>query len=308
MDTSLTRRQALQAVSLLCALPGLPAATAPKGTMLTRTIPGSGEALAAVGLGTWQTFDAGGGEEERRPLREVVRLFFQLGGRLIDSSTMYGRAESVVGELLSSLKPAPAPSPFLATKVWTQGREEGIRQMEASIRKMGAPPKLDLMQVHNLVDWKVHLETLAGWKQAGRVRYVGVTHYSLGAFEQLEQLIRSKKVDFVQLPYSVAVRSAEERLLPAAAEHGVAVIVMRPFEGGALFQKLRGTPLPSWAADVDCASWAQLFLKFILGHPAVTCVIPATSKPHHLQDNMGAGAGRLPTEAQRRQIAGLVAR
>ncbi|HZN92310.1 MAG TPA: aldo/keto reductase, partial [Myxococcales bacterium] len=160
----------------------------------------------------------------------------------------------------------------------------------------------------NLVDWKVHLETLAGWKQAGRVRYVGVTHYSLGAFEQLEQIIRSKKVDFVQLPYSVAVRSAQERLLPAAAEHGVAVIVMRPFEGGTLFQKLRGTPLPPWAADLDCASWAQLFLKFILGHPAVTCVIPATSKPHHLQDNMGAGAGRLPTEAQRRQIAGLVAR
>ena len=308
MHTSLTRRQALQAVSVLCALPGLPAAAAPKGTMLTRTIPGSGEALAAVGLGTWQTFDAGGGEEERRPLREVLRLFFQLGGRLIDSSPMYGRAESVVGELLSSLKPAPAPPPFLATKVWTQGREEGIRQMEASIRKMGAPPKLDLMQVHNLVDWKVHLETLAGWKKAGRVRYVGVTHYSLGAFEQLEQLIRSKKVDFVQLPYSVAVRSAEERLLPAAAEHGVAVIVMRPFEGGTLFQKLRGTPLPPWAADLDCASWAQLFLKFILGHPAVTCVIPATSKPHHLQDNMGAATGRLPTEAQRRQIAGLVAR
>ncbi|HEX8537119.1 MAG TPA: aldo/keto reductase, partial [Cystobacter sp.] len=187
---------------------------------------------------------------------------------------------------------------FLATKVWTSGREAGVTQMRDSLRKMGHG-QLDLMQVHNLVDWRTHLPVLREWKKQGRIRYLGVTHYQLGAFDELEKLIRHEALDFVQLPYSIAVRDAEKRLLPAAAEHATAVLVMRPFESGALFRQVKGKPLPAWAADFDCTSWAEFFLKYILGHPAVTCPIPATSNPRHLEDNLRAGSGRLPDEKTR---------
>jgi aryl-alcohol dehydrogenase-like predicted oxidoreductase len=268
-------------------------------SMLTRKIPRSGEAVPAIGLGTWQTFDVGADPAERAPLAEVLRRFLAGGGTLIDSSPMYGRAEEVVGDLLARAKP-PA-RPFLATKVWTRGREAGEAQLEASVRRMRARP-LDLAQVHNLLDVETHLPTLRAWKAAGRIRYLGITHYTASAFDDLERLLRAGPVDFVQLPYSVATRGAEARLLPAAAETGTAVLVNRPFEEGELFRRVKGRPLPDWAAELGCTAWSQVFLKFILAHPAVTCVIPATSKPAHLDENLRAGHGPLPDAALLRRI------
>jgi diketogulonate reductase-like aldo/keto reductase len=271
--------------------------------LITRAIPRTGEAIPAVGLGTWQTFDVGDAAAERAPLAEVLEAFLGGGGRVIDSSPMYGRAEGVVGDLLAA-RPgglSAAPHPFLATKVWTRGRAEGEAQMRRSMQLMRTQ-RMDLMQVHNLVDWRTHMATLRAWKEKGLVRYIGVTHYQLGAFGDLERIATKESIDFVQLPYSIATRDAETRLLPAAASAGVAVLVMRPFEEGALFARVRGKPLPPWAADFDCASWAQFFLKFILGHPAVTCPIPATASATHLRDNLGAGRGRLPDAAARKKM------
>jgi diketogulonate reductase-like aldo/keto reductase len=272
--------------------------------LMTRPIPRTGEAIPAIGLGTWQTFDVDAGAASRAPLREVLDDFLAGGGRVIDSSPMYGRAEGVVGDLLAA-RAAGGPRPFLATKVWTSGRAEGEAQMRRSMKLMRAQP-LDLLQVHNLVDWRTHLETLRAWKKEGLVRYIGVTHYQLGAFSELERIVTKEAVDFVQLPYSIVTREAEARLLPAAAAAGVAVLVMRPFEEGALFGRVRGKALPPWAGDFDCASWAQLFLKFILAHPAVTCPIPATANRKHLADNLAAGRGRLPDAAARKQMIALV--
>jgi aryl-alcohol dehydrogenase-like predicted oxidoreductase len=273
--------------------------------MLTRPIPSTGEALPALGLGTWRTFDVGASEAELAPRLEVLRRFFAGGGRLIDSSPMYGRSESVVGELLARLE-GPV-EPFLATKVWTSGRDAGIAQMQTSMRRMGARDRIDLMQVHNLLDWRIHLDTLRRWKEAGTVRYVGVTHYLLDAFDELERILREEPIDFVQLPYSVRVREAEARLLPLAQDRGVAVIVMRPLEAGGLVRASRSRPLPHWAAELDCSSWSQLFLKFILAHPAVTCAIPATANPEHLEDDLRAGEGRLPGPGERRRLVEEVA-
>lgn len=267
--------------------------------MLTRAIPSSGEALPAIGLGTWRTFDVGEGDAERAPLREVLRRFFAGGGRAIDSSPMYGRAEAVVGDLLRGT-PEHAKA-FVATKVWTMGRESGLAEMEESRRRMGG--RIDLMQVHNLVDWRTHLPVLRDWKRTGRVKYIGVTHYSLSAFAELESILRHEEVDFVQLPYSVGVREAEKRLLPAARETGTAVLVMQPFESGSLLSGTRGRPLPSFAKDLGATSWPQLLLKFILAHPAVTAALPATANPAHLEDDLAAGRGPLPDDATRRKIA-----
>lgn len=274
--------------------------------MQTRPIPKTGELLPCIGLGTWQTFDVGGGEKERAPLAAVLRHFFAAGGRVIDSSPMYGRAEAVTGELVAALGSEAGP-PFLATKVWTSGKQEGLAQMQRSLSRLrtGARP-LDLLQVHNLLDVKTHLPVLREWKQARRIRYLGITHYSHGAFAELEALLRTEQLDFIQLPYNVGDREAEKRLLPAAASTGTAVLVMRPFAEGELFRKVAGKPLPPWAAELDCTSWAQLFLKFLLAHPAVTCPIPATANPKHLLDNVQAGAGRLPTEVERRKLIQLV--
>ncbi|QSQ20879.1 aldo/keto reductase [Pyxidicoccus parkwayensis] len=268
--------------------------------MLTRPIPSTGEALPVIGLGTWQTFDVGTAPSEREPLAEVLRRFLASGARLIDSSPMYGRAETVTGDLLEKL--GELKTPFLASKVWTTGKAEGLAGMRDSIQRMGHG-RMDLMQVHNLVDWRTQLPMLREWKAQGRIRYVGVTHYSRSAFDDLERFIREEKLDFVQLPYSLAQRDAEARLLPAAAEHGVAVLVMQPFASGSLFQRVRGKKVPEWASEFDCTTWAQFFLKFILGHPAVHCPLPATSSPEHVADNLRAGFGRLPDEKQRARMA-----
>jgi aryl-alcohol dehydrogenase-like predicted oxidoreductase len=310
----MTRREILRALALAAAWGGAghgiargaarAAAPARSDGMRTRTIPSTGEALPVIGLGTWQTFDVGESEPERAPLREVLRRLLDGGGRLIDSSPMYGRSEQVVGDLLRG---APQHARALvATKVWTSGRAEGEAQMAESERKMGG--RLDLVQVHNLLDVATHLPTLRAWKAAGRIRYVGVTHYALGAFGELEKLLRTEKLDFVQLPYSAATRAAEERLLPAARDSGTAVLVMRPFEQGGLLRSVRGKPLPGFAAEIGAASWPQLLLKFILSHPAVTAVIPATANPAHLSDDLQAGHGALLDAAQRRALLDAVAR
>jgi aryl-alcohol dehydrogenase-like predicted oxidoreductase len=280
------------------AAPGsVPART--QDSVLRRRVPSSGEQIPAVGLGTWQTFDVGEGDASRGPLRDVLSAFSRLGGSVIDSSPMYGRSEAVVGDLTADL--GLRPHLFLATKVWTRGREDGIRQMQRSFELLRAE-RLELMQVHNLVDASIHLETLAGWKRDGRVRHVGVTHYRAEAYGELEQAITTNRVDFVQLNYSLAERDAERRLLDVAADRGSAVLVNRPFAGGALFARARGKPVPGWAAEFGVRSWAQFFLKWILSHPAVTCVIPATADPRHLEDNMYALRGRLPDAAERARL------
>jgi aryl-alcohol dehydrogenase-like predicted oxidoreductase len=284
------------------AWPG-PARAAPtEPPMETRPVPSTGEPLPVIGLGTWQVFDAGPSAAERAPLKEVLRSLFDAGGRAIDSSPMYGRAEGVVGDLLRA-EPS-FPRPFVATKVWTRGREEGERAMAESERRMGG--RLDLLQVHNLLDVETHLPTLRAWKERGRIRHVGVTHYARSAFGELERLLRTEPLDFVQLPYSAATLEAEARLLPMARERKVGVIVMRPFEEGALFAAVKGRAVPAWAAEVGATSWAQLFLKFILAHPAVTLVIPATAKPAHMADNAAAGRGpALAPEHRKRLLAEL---
>lgn len=269
-------------------------------SMISRPIPASGEQLPVVGLGTYQSFDAGDSAPEREPLREVLQSFVQQGGKLIDSSPMYGRSESVVGDLTAQL--GITEKLFMATKVWTSGREAGIRQMEESMRRMKVT-RMDLMQIHNLLDWKTHLGTLKQWKAQGRIRYIGITHYHAGAYGELQRLMRTKDFDFVQFNYSMVEREAEVELLPLAQALGIAVIVNRPFAQASLFSRVRGKSVPAWAEAFDCRSWAQFFLKYILGHPAVTCVIPATAKPQHLLDNMMAGVGRLPDAAMRQRMA-----
>ena len=271
--------------------------------MAERPIPASGELLPVVGLGTYQSFDVGGNVSERDPLKEVLRQFVQQGGKLVDSSPMYGSSESVVGDLAAEL--GITGRLFVATKVWTSGREAGIRQMEESMRRMKVP-RMDLMQIHNLQDWKTHLGTLKQWKDAGRIRYIGITHYHAGAYAELERLMRTKDFDFVQFNYSIAEREAEERILPLSQDSGIAVIVNRPFAQASLFSRVRGKEVPAWAEEFDCKSWGQFFLKYILGHSAVTCVIPATGKPDHLLDNMKAGTGAMPDAAMRKKMTAFM--
>jgi len=271
--------------------------------MLKRPIQNSGEQLAVIGLGTYQSFDVGAAERERDALRQVLQQFVGHGGTLIDSSPMYGRSERVVGDLSAEL--ALRSQLFMATKVWTSGERPGIDQMNDSFRKMRVSV-MDLMQVHNLMDWRTHAKTLAEWKQRGKVRYTGVTHYHAGAYANLESIMKMKLFDFAQFNYSIVEREAEQRLLPAAQDTGTAVIINRPFSAGGLFSRVRGVALPPWVAEFGCASWAQFFLKYIISHPAVTCVIPATSKAKHLVDNMGAGYGKLPDETMRKRMRAAI--
>jgi len=264
--------------------------------MHARTIPSSGEALPVIGLGTWQTFDVGGDAAARVPLKAVLQALFDGGGRLVDSSPMYGTSESVVGDLCTELgicKPL-----FMATKVWTRGREQGIREMQRSIERMRAG-RMDLMQVHNLLDVEAHTRTLLEWKAAKRVRYIGVTHYASSGHAAVERALRTKQYDFVQINYSLDEPESGRTLLPLAQELGVAVLVNRPFASGGMFRRVRGKALPPWAVQLGIQSWAQYFLKWIVAHPAVTCVIPATANPAHMRDNLAAGSGAMPDEAQR---------
>lgn len=305
--TGMNRREAMgllaSAAAGFCGMAHAVPAGPGTGTLHSRRIPSSGETLPVIGLGTWQTFDVGTGQAERAPLSDVLSAFSALGGRLIDSSPMYGRSEDVAGELAASL--GLRDKLFIATKVWTQGRNAGIRQMEDSMRKLRARP-IDLMQVHNLLDVRTHLATLREWKKQGLVRYIGVTHYTAGSHAEVARVLESEPVDFVQINYSVGEREAEQRILPLAQERGIAVIANRPFAGGEVIRRLRERPMPPWAAEIDCSSWAQILLKFVIGHPAITCAIPATSKLAHLRDNMAAGTGQLPDGKMREMIARII--
>lgn len=271
--------------------------------LLQRAVPSSGESLPVIGLGTWQAFEVGSTDAERQSLEEVLALFVKLGGRVVDSSPMYGRAEQVIGEIATKLD--LHKSLFLATKVWTTGKQQGIDSMEKSLAKLQVE-RIDLMQVHNLVDARTQLATLRDWKQQGRARYLGITHYASSAYGEVTKLLRSEKLDFVQINYSLLEREAEKGILPLAQDRGVAVIVNRPFGGGDLFSRVRQKPLPDWATEFDCHSWAQFLLKWIIAHPAVTCAIPATSNARHLEDNMLASMGRLPDVKLRQRMVGLV--
>lgn len=266
---------------------------------IKKAIPGTGELLPVIGMGTSRTFDVGSDQGLRQQLTEVLQTFFDHGGAVIDSSPMYGNAEQVTGDLLRAVKNKQAL--FAATKVWTRGRQEGISQMQRSSQRMGVKV-FDLMQIHNLQDWQVHLETLKAWKANGKVRYIGITT-SHGRFhDELEVILENEPFDFVQFSYNIMNRTAEERLLPIVRERGIATLINRPFARGELFRLVKGEALPAWAADIDVQSWGQFFLKFVISHPAVTCAIPATSKPHHMLDNMGAGFGRLPDMAMRKRM------
>ncbi len=267
--------------------------------MLKRAIPSSDEMLPVVGLGTWIQFDVGSSNSERDPLHRVLELMVKQGGEVIDSSPMYGNAEEVVGDLTSDI--GHPEHFFYATKVWTRGRQSGIKQMNTSMRKMRRET-MDLIQVHNLVDWQTHLETLNKWKEEGKIRYTGITHYTDASHDDLEEIIRNRNIDFVQCNYSIRDRNAEKSLLDAAMDHEVAVLINQPYGGGSLFQSISGKALPGWASEFEIDSWGQFFLKYILSHPAVTCVIPGTSDPDHLVDNMGAGYGPMPDEQARKEM------
>ncbi|MEJ8859891.1 aldo/keto reductase [Variovorax robiniae] len=262
--------------------------------MNTRPIPSTKEALPVIGCGTWLGFDYSPGTAEYARLPGVLDALFDAGGRVIDSSPMYGRAEANTGDLLAAAK--GHEKAFVATKVWTSGREAGIAQMEQSFARLKTQ-RMDLMQVHNLVDWRTHLATLRDWKAQGRVRYIGITHYTASAYAEVEAVLRAEKLDFLQINYSLDERTAEKRLLPLAAERGVAVIVNMPFGGGGLLRRLRDKLLPAWAAEIGCTSWAQVLLKFVLSQPSVTCTIPGTSRPEHMAENAKAGMGEVPDAA-----------
>ena len=271
--------------------------------MITRPIPSSGEAMPVIGLGTWSVFDVREDAGARAPLKEVVRRLIETGGRMIDTSPMYGRAEAVTGDLVAEL--GVRPRVFLATKVWTSGKEQGIAQMRRSAERLRTEV-IDLIQIHNLLDWRTHLATLRQMKAKGQVRYIGITHYTTSSLPELARILESEPgIDFVQFGYSLATRDAETKLLPVAVSRGVAAIVNQPFETGDMFRRVRGKPVPEWAAEFDCASWAQLFLKYIVAEPAVTAVIPATANPEHMADDLKAGFGRLPDAKQRDQIRRL---
>lgn len=272
--------------------------------LLQRAIPSSGEKLPVIGLGSWQVFDVGSGKSEREPLQNVLERFVALGGRVVDSSPMYGRAEQVIGDIVA--KPGLRESLFLATKVWTTGKDEGIASMERSFARLQAK-RLDLLQVHNLVDAQTQLATLRSWQKEGRIRYIGITHYTSSAHPEVAKLLRREKVDFLQINYSLGEREAEREILPLAQERGVAVLANRPFGGGDLFSRVGQKPVPDWAREFDCQSWAQFLLKWIVAHPAVTCAIPATGNVDHLEDNMQAGVGRLPDARQRQRMVETIA-
>jgi diketogulonate reductase-like aldo/keto reductase len=274
----------------------------PPRELVKRKIPSAanGESVPVIGMGTWNTFDVGGGASERAPLVKVLEMFYAAGARLIDSSPMYGNAENVTGDLVQQL--GKQSSTFYATKVWTSGRDKGLAQIEHSLRAMKTP-RLDLLQIHNLVDWRTHVATLRQLKSDGRIRYAGVTHYTVGAHSEIETVLRAERFDFAQFNYSIGTRAAEQRLLPYCQEHGIGVLINRPFEEGGLFTRVRNRKLPGYAKEIGCTSWAQVFLKYIVSHPAVTCVIPATSRPEHMQDNLQAGFAPLPDAALRERMA-----
>jgi diketogulonate reductase-like aldo/keto reductase len=301
LKNEFSRRQFLQTsatASLMVSLaPGV--ALAAESAVIKKTIPSSGERLSVIGLGTSRTFDVNSDNAVTSPLMAVMQAFFDNGGQLIDSSPMYGSAEAVTGALVKQA--ANKQDIFTATKVWTYGKREGIEQMERSMQRLGVE-QIDLMQIHNLRDWQTHIDTLVDWKAEGRIRYIGITTSHGRDHDELEEILQQLPLDFVQFSYNILNRTAEQRLLPIAREKGIATLINRPYQRGSLFRKVKGKSLPAWTTEFDCTSWGQFFLKFIAAHPAVTCIIPATSRLKHMVDNMAAGYGRLPDEATRQRM------
>jgi len=297
-----TRREVCKLLAVAAALraPGAGAASTEERGMAIRRIGSSEESVPVIGMGSSNTFDVGESAAERSPLREVLQVFAGGGGTVIDTSPMYGRAESVLGDLIDELH--LRPKFWLATKVWTSGQAEGLRQIETSMRRLRTST-LELVQIHNLLDWREHVPTLRKLKESSKIRYTGITHYRADAHASLLQVLGAERFDWVQVNYSLGEREAESRLLPYCAEHGVAVLANRPFADGGLFDKTRGKPLPPWSAEIGCESWAQFFLRYACSHPAVTCAIPATAKPQHMTDNVAAGRVPLPDARQRAQMA-----
>ncbi len=297
-EIAITRRHFLKATCAMSAIMALRphellAARAP---VIKRAIPSSGERLSVIGLGTSRTFSH---HVSREQLGEVMQAFFDHDGQLIDSSPIYGPAEGLVGELLKTTKNSEGL--FVATKVWTYGKESGIKEMQQSMQRMGVDV-IDLMQIHNLHDWEVHIQTLREWKAQGKIRYLGITTSHGSRHAEFEEIMKTEPLDFVQFSYNLVNRVAEDRLFPIAADKGIATLINRPFQRGSMFRRVKGKKLPAWAAEFDCTSWAQFFLKFVVSHPTVTNVIPATSKPKHMVDNMGAGYGRLPDAKMRERM------
>ena len=288
----------LAASGLSMAMPS--ALASEEAPLILKPIPSSGERLPVIGLGTSRVFEVGPGDFEREGPKEVLRTLADVSNSMMDTSPMYGSAETVVGDLAAEL--GVRDRLFFATKVWTRGREQGIAQMQESMRRLRTE-RLDLIQVHNLVDTATHLRTLRDWKKEGRVRYVGITHYHAGAHEGLMDVMQHEPLDFVQVNYSLLEPEAQNRLLPLAQDKGIAIIVNRPFARGQLFRITSGNPLPAWAAELGIASWAQYFLKFVVSHPAVTVAIPGTSKARHMRDNQMAGRGILPDAATRERMS-----
>ena len=298
---ALNRRQFIQKIGLLSA--GI--VWMPKNILgeirqpVTRTIPSTDERIPVIGMGTSRTFDVDNDPAARSQLRQVLQIFFDNGGALIDSSPMYGSAEMVVGDLLKSIR--NKMKLFTATKVWINGKQDGIDQMQKSMQFMGVE-RIDLMQIHNLRDWETHLPTLRQWKKEGKIRYIGITTSHGRSHIELMRIMRTEDLDFVQFSYNIGNREVENSLLPLAADRGMATLINRPFQRGALFRKVKGHTLPDWAKEFDCNSWGQFFLKFIISHPAVTCAIPATSNVHHMADNMAANFGKLPSPSMRKRM------
>ncbi len=290
------RRKAVRLISVATASFGFGFNFTDNQKIMTRPIHSSSEQLPVVGLGTWQTFDVSDNSNERNQLVQVLKELTKYGGSVVDSSPMYGRSEKVVGEL--SKKIGMVNQLFMATKVWTSGKGSGINQMNRSMQLMGKQP-IDLMQIHNLLDWETHIKTLKDWKAKGKIRYIGITHYVSSAFRNMENIMRNEPIDFIQLNYSIDSREAENRILPMAKDLGISVLINRPYGGGSLFRKIKGKELPPWAGEIQIESWGQFFLKYLLANESVTCIIPGTSKPHHMIDNMKAGLGRLPTANER---------
>ena len=294
-----SRREFLQWLLGLSIMPVIPAYAEDSHTRILKRIPSTGESLSVIGMGSSRTFHVGDDPGERAIRVEVLRTFFTHGGAMIDSSPMYGSSEAVIGYCLAQLN--NKDNLFAATKVWTLGKNRGIRKMQQS-EKLWGVDSFDLMQIHNMLDWRKHISTLKDWKEQGKIRYIGITTSHGRRHEKLIKAIKTEPFDFVQFSYNILDREAEQQLLPIAQDRGIAVIINRPFRRGSLFKHIKGKPLPGWAAEFDCKNWAQFFLKFIASHPAVTCVIPATSKVAHMQENMGAGFGRLPDTAMRQKV------
>ena len=306
LDQCVNRRQLfakLSQLSLLALSPLVVFAQKPPYPEIKKTIPGTQEKLPVIGMGTYQTLDLPITSPQIKKQQEVLQAFLNCGGSVIDTSPMYGESEKSIGYLLKNI--AHTQKIFAATKVWTEGKEQGIRQMQRSFELIGVKT-MDLMQIHNLRDWRTHIKTLREWKEAGKIRYIGITTSFIAQYESFANIIKSEPLDFIQINYNLQVREAEKRLLPLAQEKNLAVIANMPFEKGRLFAQVKGKPLPAWAKEIQCESWAQLFLKFIISHPAVTCTIPATSKPRHMLDNMNAGFGQLADEAMRNKIIDAV--